>query len=628
MNNPAKQSLIVILYLFQFLLIGNIFAEETEPVDPVLKELEELQNLMSTDPQSALPRLNFILEDSIQEKNTKHQTRAHMVLCSLHLQLEQSNDAIIHCEKSRELAISVDDKHSLAENLMILATAHSQKAEFDKALKLLNESEIVANANGDPSLKSAVYIMRGRFYNERSMSEAALEDLLAAYEIHQKDNNTRRIRLILSEIAKVYDRLKKYEKSIEYSLKAIDILDKNTEKMSLSIAYYNIGKTYRNTENLEKTHEYMNKALSISRKLNDELGIAYAQLYIAWVLKQKGKLNEAEHLYSSAKRVFKKQNNNRMLFTASTDLAELKLQSNLLTDAMEILKEARGYAEKLNTDTNWFRLHQVFAKVYLKNKNLDKYARHIHQQIQYQEEIHEVEKEIASKNLQMRFDFRQAETDNLLLTTKNELQSSQIERAKKEQQALFYALGLAFLTVGIIVYMLFRQISAREKFKRLALRDELTGAPNRRAILEFAKQHIILSKNTNSEFTIAIVDLDNFKSINDQFGHDVGDEVLKSFSDACRESLRGQDKYGRYGGEEWLIVFPATDTSHIEAIFFRIRERLSKMSIKGLPNDVEVTFSLGATQLIKRNRNLNALLKMADQHLYRAKQNGRNCFSY
>lgn len=626
MQSTAKKYSVIILCLSWLVQIGLNTAADLKQLDPTLVELEELQGLISTDPLSALPRIRRILAEAIKNENIPHQIEAHLALCSFYLQLEQSADATTHCEQSRDLAISIDNNTSLSESLMILATVHSQKAQFDTALRLLNESETIALKTGDSFVISGVYILRGRFYVERSMSEAALEDLLAAYEIHDEAKDKRRFRLILSEIAKVYDMLEEYEKSIEYALKAIDILDKDTERMSLSIAYYNIGRIYRNANNLEKTEEYMRKALSISEELNDNTGIAYAQVYIAWVLEKRGLLNEAESLYTSAIKEFETQNNARMLFVSLTNLAELRLQSNSTDNAIRTLNRANHYAKKTNVDTDWFRLHEIYAKAFLKNKNMDEYSNHIQKQIQYKENIYKAEKEIVSKNLQTRFDIIQAETDNLLLKTKNELQASQIERAAKEQQSLFYALGLAFLSVAIIVYMLFKQISAREKYKRLALRDELTGAPNRRAILEFAKHHIQQSLNTNDDFTVAIVDLDEFKNINDRFGHDVGDEVLKAFSGACQDSLRNQDKYGRIGGEEWLIVFPATDTSHIESIFLRIREKLAEKSIKGIPDNVEITFSLGATQSVSKN--LNSLLKIADKHLYLAKQKGRNCFSY
>ncbi len=160
----------------------------------------------------------------------------------------------------------------------------------------------------------------------------------------------------------------------------------------------------------------------------------------------------------------------------------------------------------------------------------------------------------------------------------------------------------------------------------LALKDHLTGAPNRRAILEHAERQFQLSKRTREPFTIAIIDLDFFKKINDTYGHDIGDEVLKIFANALNGSIRNQDRFGRYGGEEWLLVLTNTPVEDVQIIFDRVSDGLKTIELPDVPEDFKVTFSLGATQLQRSDISLNTIIKRADENLYKAKESGRNKF--
>ena len=121
---------------------------------------------------------------------------------------------------------------------------------------------------------------------------------------------------------------------------------------------------------------------------------------------------------------------------------------------------------------------------------------------------------------------------------------------------------------------------------------------------------------------LAVVDFDYFKTINDQFGHDVGDNVLKRFAAVAKQSLRNHDSFGRLGGEEWLMVFFDASKEDAKNIFERITEELNKSPIDGLPNDYRVTFSMGFTNA-HPDDSFDSLYKRADKVLFEAKDKGR-----
>ena len=124
------------------------------------------------------------------------------------------------------------------------------------------------------------------------------------------------------------------------------------------------------------------------------------------------------------------------------------------------------------------------------------------------------------------------------------------------------------------------------------------------------------------------MELDNFKVINDTYGHDLGDQVLIAFATACQSTLRQSDRVGRYGGEEWLFVFPESDISIVYAIFSRLTIGLNQcLAETALANQV-ITFSVGIAVIYNAaNHNLEALLRSADTNLYEAKHRGKDqCF--
>jgi len=128
------------------------------------------------------------------------------------------------------------------------------------------------------------------------------------------------------------------------------------------------------------------------------------------------------------------------------------------------------------------------------------------------------------------------------------------------------------------------------------------------------------------EISIIILDIDYFKAVNDSHGHDIGDEVLREFSNRILQNIRGIDMACRYGGEEFVLVMPDTDLSFAFMVGERIRQRIAADTFKvGLVGDgLEITCSVGVACLEQLDDTPETILKRADQALYRAKNDGRN----
>jgi two-component system cell cycle response regulator len=159
----------------------------------------------------------------------------------------------------------------------------------------------------------------------------------------------------------------------------------------------------------------------------------------------------------------------------------------------------------------------------------------------------------------------------------------------------------------------------------MAITDALTGLFNRRYMESHVGTLVEQASTRGKPLTVLVLDIDYFKSINDTYGHDAGDDVLREFAIRIKKSIRGIDLACRYGGEEFVVVMPETDMAVATLVAERLRRRIASepFPIQQGTRTVEVTISIGIAAL-GRNENAAAVLKRADQALYRAKRDGRN----
>ena len=167
-----------------------------------------------------------------------------------------------------------------------------------------------------------------------------------------------------------------------------------------------------------------------------------------------------------------------------------------------------------------------------------------------------------------------------------------------------------------------------EKLKNLASHDELTGCVNFRSTMELLEKEIARSQRYQKQFSIIMIDIDDFKSKNDEYGHQAGNDILVAFATVIKNSLRSVDSVGRYGGEEFITIFPETDAQHALMVLERIRNNLEQTKITSphLDNAKEITlkFSAGIAAFPHNAKDLKELIWVADNALLQAKREGKN----
>lgn len=201
-----------------------------------------------------------------------------------------------------------------------------------------------------------------------------------------------------------------------------------------------------------------------------------------------------------------------------------------------------------------------------------------------------------------------------------------VQSLRKTQNILIVVIILTvFIAAFFIVGPLFKQSEGHTKaLEHDANHDYLTKCLNRRSFHIVAERQVAMSKRNKSPLSVISVDIDDFKAINDHFGHNTGDQALKHLASLMKQAVRKSDSIFRFGGEEFLILLPETDADKAHQLAEKLRLRIEKSPVKSDSGVIHVTVSAGISEWQQDEENLDNALKSADYALYEAKKDGRN----
>jgi len=205
------------------------------------------------------------------------------------------------------------------------------------------------------------------------------------------------------------------------------------------------------------------------------------------------------------------------------------------------------------------------------------------------------------------------------LKKNNRIEKNQIKIGEKYFETSGYFLKSFDINA---VQLILKNITFQVK---LSIKDHLTNLYNRRYMEEFLKNELEASKRYNYAFSVVMVDLDDFKKINDTYGHDSGDEVLKAVAEIMRANMRKADVICRYGGEEFLILMPKTPKENACKCMEKIKKMIEQKKFVFNGSMVQITASFGISSYPEDSSDIQDLLVLSDIRLYRAKRQGKNC---
>jgi len=290
------------------------------------------------------------------------------------------------------------------------------------------------------------------------------------------------------------------------------------------------------------------------------------------------------------------------------------------------LAGAQSMANRMTDTENWER-YDLLQKIYEKQGNYrDAFtASQRYHQLRAQKDADA--RALMLSSYQTRLEMAQEET----IAAEQAKQAEQLHAAEqKSESRLQLMLTVIVAGVGITIVLtlyLYRSRQLQHKLQQLSDTDPLTGLLNRRAFLRQAEQLKQLAERQQFPLFVALIDLDFFKKINDKYGHQAGDSVLRAFAQAANSTLRQTDLCGRFGGEEFILLTTQQDTAAFAASLQRLQQCFTELCVQDNQLGFAVSFSAGIATVLEQstgwNQDIEEAIRLADEQLYRAKANGR-----
>ncbi len=593
------------------------------PAQAAHTPVRELERLVSDHPHNAVRQAEAWLAQAARTRDLELGLKAQRLLTMAWEAIEDSERLRRAADKGLELARELKDREAEAELTAARAGAESLDGNHAEALRTLDEAARLADLPGHEHTAAKVAIARAHVEMAQGRIAEAVTLAVRAYGHFESARDSEGMSNALSAMANIYSRESSspadLQRAADYHQRALDLAGPGAGRWDRATDLFNLGSVHLRLKAYDKARGYLEKCLALSRELEDQVGAAYAHHRLGVLEKEQGRPAQALALQDKALAVFTELGDRMMEFRVRLARAEVLALLDRRREALESLAGARALAERIKSPRMEGALHESSSEILARFGDWQGAYRDLRSLREAEKRRDDVARNEQATELQARFDLKQKDAENALLRLRE-------TESEARRLVLVLSLVLSLVVLGGLSTALAAYVMRHRRMASLALRDDLTGLPNRRSILEYGRLHVRRNRKGGEGLTVALIDLDHFKSINDEFGHAVGDVVLKAFADASIRQLRTQDRLGRFGGEEFLLVMPGADLEQIPYVFERLRKAYAEAAIPGVTPGRTYTFSLGAAEARSVADDLESLIQRADRALYRAKHSGRDRF--
>jgi len=476
---------------------------------------------------------------------------------------------------------------------------------------------------GSPS-DTCLLVTLGQMQHFQGRDDLAIVSLIQAYGATGAADMAEARERAAAALSVVLQTMGDLDQALALNQDVIDWDTANGADQRLSEARYRRGDILLRKRDFAGALAEFSRVRQLSVTLRDQQGIGFADLRACDVYIELGKLGEAHDNCMSALQVFTATRSVDLAkevrsLLARIDLAEGRTWRALGTLNAILDKDGADISQKVQTSTYKLRAQ---ANAALENYR-DAYA-DLGRYLQRYTTAMEGERERNATALRARFGADREAEHNVALRHELALER---ERADRQRETLHWAGATAvaaFLVIALLTHVLLTNARHRRKLQELATLDGLTGLPNRRRTAEIAIAELATAAATFKPLTIALIDLDHFKGINDRCGHATGDQVLREFARLSRSLLLPSDTLGRWGGEEFLLVMPDTPLDLALQRVEAIREAAVTIELPPTALDVRVSLSAGLATSDEGANSLDEIIARADVALYEAKNQGRD----
>jgi diguanylate cyclase (GGDEF)-like protein len=496
--------------------------------------------------------------------------------------------------------------------------ALERAGRLDEATRDYAAVVAAATRSGDRVLLGDALAHQAYLEYYRGEMNHALVNARRAYDISTAAGHTDGHRKALELIAHVYADVSvgQYDRAVEYYRQLLSEYEAARAGTEIADTQFNIGSTLERKGDLAAALEWYRRALASEEKLGRAGEAAFVRRSIGVTLGKLGRPAEALPLLDQSLRFYIEAKDTERVMVVRQSRGILLRKLGRTAEAVADLEASRRwFASQKNTrflEKSEDELAGAYAGAGRWHEAYEARTRHT----ALQRELAEKLREEHTSRLRVQFDVEKKEQENRALM-RDAAAASRIRRL----QTIILILGAAIILT--LVFMGVRLVRDGRRMRVMAMTDELTRLPNRRHILAAAEEELRRAEDGGAPFSLLALDIDHFKDINDRYGHAAGDVVLQRVAHACRAALRPGDRIGRTGGEEFIVLLPATAQSAAVLVAERLRATVEALDCTDLAPTLPVTISIGAAEW-QRAETLARLTARADAVLYRAKEEGRN----
>jgi diguanylate cyclase (GGDEF)-like protein len=525
-----------------------------------------------------------------------------------------------------------------AEFLLNRGIGYFNLNDYQKALEYLKIAQNKFNKTGNSEGISKCLNNLGNVYNNLGQYEKALEYHLHSLEIEQEIQNKNGITRSLNNIGNVYQNTGNLEKALEFYLKSLELTYETNDKSSISKSLNNVGNIHLSQGDFDRALEYYTRSLKIKQSIQDKFGTANSYNNIGIAYQGLHQPARALEYYQKSLQLMKEIYDKHGIASALYHSGILYFELQNLKKALSTLQEALQCAEQINDRNIVMSCYRTIAEIFSQKGEYNKAYKFYKLYAQTKDELISEESSKAIIEMRVKYETKGKEREIELLK-----QNVALKAIESRRQTLFMIIiTIGFVFFAITAFFVYNQLrlkaysnkiiaeqneklkKAYKKVEELASIDSLTGLSNRRDILKKIRHEANRFDRNKKPFALIMGDIDDFKSVNDTYGHDAGDMVLQAIANFIKTNIRKQDTVGRWGGEEFLVLLPDTDLKGAKFIAEKLREGIFSHTIQYSNYDLKVTITFGVA-VYKKLRDINECIKEADQALYLGKVRKKNC---
>jgi diguanylate cyclase (GGDEF)-like protein len=621
---PRRQRLVRWLLMAAVCLSWPAHSQSAAPAVEVRALLAQAEVIQEIDPKQSLglARRAVAMARTIGDAGLLRE--AQQVLC-LNTAAVDPEAALPIAEDGLRAAQQVNDPASAAAFIGCSAYALDLQGKPGEAALAYERAVIAAEKAQDTETLAEALATRGESRHYHGRYDDAIADLNRAYALHLKLRNKSGQRYTLNAIANVYsdEHVGEFDKAIGYYRQLLREDEASGLKSGVATARFNIGSALEMKGQYEAALREYRQALQIDTALNDTASIAEGELSIGSLLVKQGKAGEALPWIERALGRFVAAADAESTARARLHRAKALRALKRPREAMEDLDFAERHFQKQNNPRYLAQVYEVLASAHA---DAGDWRMAYQASVAYRKADKQLEKharEEQGSRLRVQFDSAKKEQENRALLIENAHRGEALINAERVRslQRVMIVFGMTF--VVLLAAMVWQEVGKGRRMRALAMTDELTDLPNRRNIFEFLDRQLRVAQASARPLGVIAFDVDHFKRINDAYGHHGGDRVLRAIAEIVDRQLPDNAKLGRMGGEEFLVVVPATQAAQVWEIAEALRTAMSAAAFEGFRDGARVTISLGVTES-RAEDDVEALLKRADAALYQAKREGRD----